>query len=312
MWFKNLRIYRLTRPFELSPEAVSARLDQQAFQPCARLASASHGWVSPLGRLGEQKVHVVNGCIMICARRDEKILPPGVIRAMVTEKVDEIEDTQLRKVNRRERNDMRDDLYQELLPRALCRSARTYAYIIPQDDLLIIDSASASRAEELISLLRESLDGLSAVPLALKASLPMVMTRWLSEVRLPAGLTLGSQCVLRDPSDQDAVVRCRHIDITGDEVQTHLDAGRQLVQLELEWNETFSFLFNEDFTLRRIRFTDIVQEQAGEIDDEDDGRVRFDNDFAIMTLAFARCLPHLIEACGGEDRAAYPPQEQAA
>lgn len=311
MWFKNLRIYRLTRSVEMSAEAISACLAQQAFQPCARLASASQGWVSPLGRAGDQLVHVVNGCIMICARRDEKILPAGVIRDMVADKVADIEESQLRKVNRRERMALRDELLQTLTPHALCRSALTYAYLVPQDNLLMIDSASAARAEELISLLRQSLNSLAAAPLALKVSLPSVLTRWLSQAQIPAGFMLGKQCVLRDPADQNAVVRCRNIDLTGDEVQAHLAAGRQLTQLELEWDDMFSFLLDEDFTLRRIRFTDMAQEQSSDVADGD-GKLRFDNDFAIMTLAFSRCLPGLVEACGGEDKAAYPLQEQAA
>ena len=33
MWFKNLYIYRFTKPFELSPEEISEQLTEFEFQP---------------------------------------------------------------------------------------------------------------------------------------------------------------------------------------------------------------------------------------------------------------------------------------
>ena len=35
MWFKNLQIYRFTKPFELDAATLGQQLEQQAFTPCA-------------------------------------------------------------------------------------------------------------------------------------------------------------------------------------------------------------------------------------------------------------------------------------
>ena len=56
---------------------------------------ATLGWVAPLGHLGEQLTHQSNGCIMVCLRREEKVLPAAVVREIVNDKVLEIE-TELR------------------------------------------------------------------------------------------------------------------------------------------------------------------------------------------------------------------------
>ncbi|MFB3058287.1 MAG: recombination-associated protein RdgC [Gammaproteobacteria bacterium] len=45
---------------------------------------------------------------------------------------------------------MRDEVFFSLLPRAFTRSTLQYAYISPRDNLLIIDTASARRAEDLL------------------------------------------------------------------------------------------------------------------------------------------------------------------
>ena len=34
MWFKNLRAYRLTTPFQFSPEQLGDKLATRAFAPC--------------------------------------------------------------------------------------------------------------------------------------------------------------------------------------------------------------------------------------------------------------------------------------
>ena len=49
MWFKNIRAYRLTSSFDLSPEQLGEKLAQRAFRPCAKSQAQSLGWVPPLG-----------------------------------------------------------------------------------------------------------------------------------------------------------------------------------------------------------------------------------------------------------------------
>ena len=127
MWFKNLRIYRFSKPFTVAAEQLNEQLEQQAFHDCPRMQAFSYGWTPPWGGHGSMLAHTANGRIMLCARKEEKILPAGVIRDMVQEKVEALEDERMRKVARRERNMIRDEILQELMPSALFRSSYTYA-----------------------------------------------------------------------------------------------------------------------------------------------------------------------------------------
>jgi recombination associated protein RdgC len=79
MWFKNIRLYCFTKPFELSAEDLEYKLSQQLFRPCGTHAKYSYGWTSPLGREGDMFTHVVGDYIMICGQREDKIMPASVI-----------------------------------------------------------------------------------------------------------------------------------------------------------------------------------------------------------------------------------------
>ena len=48
MWFKNIRLYCFTKPFELSPEDLESRLRKKHFQPCSRHDKTRMGWISPI------------------------------------------------------------------------------------------------------------------------------------------------------------------------------------------------------------------------------------------------------------------------
>jgi recombination associated protein RdgC len=308
MWFKNLRLYRLTKPFQLSAEQLSEKLESQAFYECPRMQPFSLGWAAPLGQLGQQLVHAANGCMLLCARREEKILPAGVIRDLVKEKVFMLEEERQRKISRREKAQIRDEILQDLMPRALCRSTRTFAYIVPQEGWIVIDVGNQSRAEEFLALLRKSLGSLAVVPLTVNQSPAAIMSRWLAERRIPQGFELGGDCVLKDVDDANGNVRCRNQDLLSLEIAGHLQAGKQVVKLALEWAGILSLVLDEDMSIKRLRFSDVMRERAADIVDGDEV-ARFDNDFVLMTLELARFIPELLRQFGGVDEAASPVEQ---
>ncbi len=310
MWFKNLCLFRFTTPFALDAEELHARLAEHAFTPCASLELVSKGWVSPLGRHSEQLAHAANGCILICARREEKILPSAAVRELVDDKVIAIEEQEARRVRRKERDQIRDEILLELLPRALTRSRRTFGYVSVADGLLVVDASSAKAAEEFVALLRQTLGSLPTVPCTTKQSPAAVLTDWLAE-QPPADITLGEDYELRESGEEGAIVRCRRQDPEAEEVKTHLRSGKYAVKLAIDWNQRLSCVLDAELGVRRLRFSDIVEEERAGVEAEDEVS-RLDADFALMTMELAQFIPRLLEVFGGEDEEAYSPAEQAA
>ena len=72
-----------------------------------------------------------------------------------------------------------------------------------------------------------------------------------------------------------------------------------VTQLALTFEDRLSFVLDQRLTVKRLKFLDIVQEAAREVDAENAAE-RFDADFAVMSLELARFLPRLVEAFGGE------------
>ena len=103
MWFKNLLIYRFTKPFTLTAEEVNTKLAEKSFAPCNSQDVSSYGWAMPLGNQGSEYIHATNGCIMICAQKQDKILPASVVNDVLADKIEEIKEAEDRIPGRKER-----------------------------------------------------------------------------------------------------------------------------------------------------------------------------------------------------------------
>ena len=299
MWFKNLRAYRLTQPFDLSPEQLDEQLQQHTFKPCAKSQPQAIGWVPPLGDSTEALVHAAGGRLLVRLKREEKILPSSVVRELLDEKVALIEDEQARKVYRKEILTLKDEIIQDCLPRAFSRSAAVYAYIDTRSNWIFVDAASAARAEELLNLMRECI-GSFPVVLPQVNNAPMAsMTGWLVHHNLPDDFSLGEECELRELGEEGGVVRCRGVDLLSEEVETHLQAGRQVARLALRWQERLSLVIAEDLCLRRLKFAEELMKENEDLPEGDEA-ARLDADFALMTDALSGLQERVMALFGGE------------
>lgn len=295
MWFRNALIYRLAKPLVLDDELLQSQLEAQTFQPCGSQDTDSLGWVSPLPG-SPLLYHRAGDCVLLCQRRQQKVLPAAAVNEQLEEKIGEIEHAEARRIYRKERQQLKEELIQTLLPRALTRSARTHAYLDERRQLLIIDGSNRNRAEELLNSLRECLGSLPVIPLNTHSSPEVAMTGWLTANQPPANFVMGRQCDLRDPLTQTNIIRARDQDLNAEEVRQHLETGKQAIRLAMCWNDAVDFVLSDDGILRGLKFADQLREEA---EDAEDVRARFDQSFAVMTLELGRCLDDLIEALGG-------------
>lgn len=302
MWFRNLQIYPLSAPFELPAEALHEKLSTRPASECGNLEFSACGWEPPLGHHGKQLVHAVAHCTMICMRREEKVLPAAVVNQQLDRRVSDLEESQGRKVRRREKGEIKDEILLDLLPKAFTKTVLTYAYIDSRNGWLVVDAASSKRAEELISLLRETLGSLPLRPLEVNSSPVQVMTNWLQGGSLPQAFVIGDECELRDPGEEGSVVRCRRQDLEGKEIAAHLKAGKAVVRMSLEWQEKLSFVITGELALKRLKFLDLIQEAVAESEAEDHA-TRFDVEFALMSLELGNFIGSLIKLFGGAVKA---------
>ena len=299
MWFKNVRAYRLIKPFDLSPEMLGQKLVGRSFVPCAKSQAQSSGWVPPLGEESEELVHAAAGRMLLKLKREEKLLPSTVVREQLDEKVAAIESEQGRKVYRKERLNLKDEIVQDCLPRAFSRSTHVHAYIDVKANWIFVDAASATRAEEFLNLLRECIGSFPVLLPQVNNAPTAVMTAWLLHRNLPQDFELGQECELRELGEEGGVVRCRGVDLLSEEVETHLHSGKQVARLALGWDERLSLVLAEDLCLRRLKFADELMKENEEIPEADQA-ARLDADFALMSQAVTELQERILVLFGGE------------
>ena len=301
MWFKNLLTYRLTQEVPFEPEALEAALASKPARPCASQELTTYGFVAPFGK-GEDAplVHVSGEFLLIAARKEERILPSSVVNDAVKEKVEEIETEQMRKVYKKERDQIKDEIIQAFLPRAFIRRSMIFAAIAPRLGVILVNSASAKRAEDLLSTLREVMGSLPVRPATVKIAPTATMTDWVKSQQTAEGFYVLDECELRDTAEDGGIVRCKRQDLTGEEIQLHLSTGKVVTQLALAWQDKLSFILDDKMVIKRLKFEELLQEQA-EQDGGDEAAQQFDASFQLMMMTFAEFLPVLFEALGGEE-----------
>jgi recombination associated protein RdgC len=301
MWFKNLRAYRMTRGFDLAAEALEDALAGHAFAPCTPGQALSCGWLPALGEGSELMLHAAEGRLLLRLRREEKILPPAVVRDLLKERVEGIEAQQGRKVYRRERLQLKDEVVQDCLPRAFSRRSDTCLLIDPAARWVLVDSASAGRAEEALNLLRECVGSFPVIPASSAHAPAAAMNSWLQQASLPGDFSLRDECELRETGEHPAVLRCRGIDPQSEEIRQHLQGGMQVARLALDWQEQLRFVLGDDLILRRLKFTDALVRENDELADEDP-LARLDADFTLMAPLLVQLQDRLLELFGGEEQ----------
>ncbi|BEL83687.1 TPA: recombination-associated protein RdgC [Serratia marcescens] len=299
LWFKNLMVYRLSREVALNADEMEKQLSAFAFTPCGSQDMAKTGWVSPMGLHSDALTHAVNGQIVICARKEEKILPSPVIKQELQAKIERLEAEQHRKLKKTEKDALKDEVLHSLLPRAFSRFNQTFMWIDTVNDLIMVDAASAKRAEDTLALLRKSLGSLPVVPLTMESPIELTLTEWVRSGEMPAGFAIQDEAELKAILEEGGVIRCKKQNLISDEIAVHIEAGKLVTKLAVDWQERIQLMLSDDGSLKRLKFADTLREQNDDID-RDDFAQRFDADFILMTSELAALIKNTIEALGGE------------
>lgn len=291
MFFKNAYVFAFTRSFEKTGLELNAALQENEFTPCASTEFSHFGWTSALSK-GTALTHESGGNILICARKEEKILPTPVIKDMVAERVDQLEAEQGRSATKKEREQFKEDIVFELLPHAFSRITDTHAYINAKENIIVINSASRGKAEDLLALLRKSLGVLPVTSVSPDMTVDEHMTNWVKyndtyASLLDSDFSLGYEARFNSIGDDGAIATMKNQDLCSDEVQAHLDADQYVTKLELDYDKSMLFMLHDDLSIKRIKFADVIQEQNDDIDDKLD---KLDADFALMAGELNRMI----------------------
>lgn len=295
MMFKNANLFRLTRPLAATGDDLLKALESRRFKPCSGIRPSSFGWVTPHSDPEAPLAHEVGGYILLCAKREDKVVPASALGDVLAQKVRRLETLEGRTVRGKDKQRLKDDALAELLPRALPKSKQISGYLSPGESLLVVDTASTTEAEMFVNCLRETLGTLTLVPPQLKQKPADFFTQWLATRKLPEHFAFGDQCDLIDVED-GSTVACRRQALQTTEVRAHLDAGKTCIRLSLVWRGDLKVTVDKDLVLRQIK----VLSSEDKAEQAENPTAELDAAFMNMTLELSRFLPALFSALGGE------------
>ena len=300
-FFKNAIIYRLTNPMQLMAQLPTLEDSLCAFQfnPCGSQDMARTGWI-PATEQHHTLVHQANGQYLLTIQKQEKIIPGPVIKQHLNARIAKLETEQARKLKKTEKDALKDEVLHSLLPRAFVKNSRTQLWIDITNGLIVVDASSAKRAEDALALLRKSLGSLPVVPLTTENPVELTMTEWVKLGKVPGDyFAIGDAAELKAILTDGGVARVKKQDLTSDEIATHIEAGKVVTKLALDWQQRVTFTLADSATLNRLKFCDGLLDQNDDIDSED-VLARFDADFTLMTGELQALIKQLITALGGE------------
>jgi recombination associated protein RdgC len=292
--FRNLRLYRLQSPWPESEEALSDRLAEGAFKPCSPFSEQTAGWEPPTGQDADPLCRRVGGCDLLSLRRQSRLLPAAAINEVLPTRIAEFEARMGREPSRKEKRQLRDEVYGELLPRALLRSQRIRGFHLASEELIAVDAASPARAELFLDQLRAVLGTLVVRPLAFRQPIVGLLTRTLLG-QGPKELRLGRECRMQDPGAAKSSVQWLDMDLADEGARKLIRDGLHLQRLGIEFEDVLTCVIDQDGVLRKIKLPDA---NAAETDDEEP-LARLDAEFVMLTGSVRRLLHTLKQALSG-------------
>ncbi|QBP75370.1 recombination-associated protein RdgC [Herbaspirillum huttiense] len=294
--FRNAQIYRLPKNWNMTAEALALHLEPQTFTPAGNMDMLSQGWIQPRESSGSL-VHQVNRQFLLRLQTEKKILPSSVINQVTRERAKELEEQQGLPPGRKQTKELKEQVTDELLPRAFTRLSSMWVWIDPVNGWLVADSSTPARAEEALKLLFKAVPKFPLETVRTVMSPGAAMTDWLASDEAPDGFTVDQDTELRSTAESRATVRYVRHTLEADQLRQHIETGKQCTRLAITWADKISFTLAENLSIKKIALLDVLKENhelTGKHDDE-----RFDGDFMLFAGEMSGLLAALVDALGG-------------
>lgn len=292
MWFKALRIYQARTHQSWSTDSLEHALATKPFRACSSTEETTAGWVSPTN--SAMLTHSQGNHWLLKLKIEERILPASVVREQLIEEVEALETAENRRVGRKERQNLSDEVRLSLLPKAFTRSRYVWVWLDSKNNRVMLDTTTDKQADLALNLLREGLGSLPVIPLSTQLAPVQVMTDWATQ-QPPKDLELLDSCELRDAQDDKSIMRCRGQDLASDEIQQLLAAGKRVTQLSLNWQEQLSFTLTDTLMLKSLKFAEELIEETKDANPDQDPLIALDAEFILMSNTLVTLIDQLVK-----------------
>lgn len=248
---KNVTPYQLDPAFSFSELAKGLSHEgyfsgKHEFQPCGKLDALKIGFIAnPSGEFLNSSY-----AEHLTVRIAEKKVPAQAINDRVTERVKKIEESENRKVTRKERSNLKDEAYFELLPHAFVTRTDVEITIVEHARLVLVGTSSARIAEMVCSKIREVLGSFPVAPLEAENLGPIVL-----------GFRLPGTPNTVEPLDTIKLKHPKHgakatlaaMDLQDDKVTNFFGEGFRVKELAIGYLDQFTATYTTGRVLKSLK-----------------------------------------------------------
>lgn len=261
MWFKNARIFKVDLDQDLksifsNPELLDASLKKACFRPVGALEKSFAGFAPVFGRHTEALSFSFDNNYFFKIIEESKILPSSVINQAFLDEVDNKEQELNRPLTKAEKQTLKTALTQKMLAQAFSTKKELFMMVNTKFNFAVVGVSSAKRAEDACALLRQALGSFPSKAFQPRCVVEERLTSFVTEKDLPEGFTLGYDTVLKSSNDEGGTVRISKEELTTNEVTNHIKAGKLITDLQLNFDDSVSFVISQDLGVKRIALED--------------------------------------------------------
>ncbi|WP_374257673.1 recombination-associated protein RdgC [Aquabacterium sp.] len=293
--FKNATVFRISDNWASTLPQIEEQLRDAAFTECQPTQQQSTGWIAPREANGVL-AEFVSGELILKLRTDTRKVPSDVLNKHVDDLADRIENSTGRKPGRKERKELKEQALHELLPHAFIKTTTTLVWIDRANRMLVIDSASSSRVDAVVTSLVKTLEGLAVCHVVPDHSPAGSMAFWLQTGEPPYGFSVDRECELKSQDEMKSVVRYGRHPLDTDEIKQHIVSGKIPTKLAMTWRDRVSFVLTDTMVLKKLALLDVVME-GKTIENASEA---FDANVSIFTGEFTPLFADLLDGLGGE------------
>jgi recombination associated protein RdgC len=228
------------------------------------------------------------------------VLPTAAVNEALEVRLAEYRNRMQEEPGRRTKRKLKEQTRDELLPKALLKSDRTTALFLLNENVLAVGTASETRAERFLELLRLGVGKLDAEPLAFARPVESVLQRVFAGDP-PPKFTLGREARMRDRADAKGSVRWSEIDLTNANVRRCIKDGMELTHLGLEFDGALQAVLDSKGTLSKLKLVGLdetADEAAEGAEAPENPLVRLDAELALLGGTLRQLIVGLRGALG--------------
>lgn len=204
----------------------------------------------------------------------ERMLPPQIVNEELAERVGELQEKENRKVGRKERAEIKEQIVFELLPQAFIKKSRTPVIFDLKQNIVFIGATSSGVAEKAVAALRKALGSMPVKPVAATLGgsehIAQLLASWMQNPSHAAesGFSIGDKCEL---AQTGAGVSFKGLDITDEHTINYVESGMYPKRINLEYRDGTSLNVTDALEFKSIRVgEEIFLEHEATKDDAED------------------------------------------